>query len=135
MNRAVAAVLAGCLTAGVVAAYAAAPPNVVIFYTDDMGSGDVACYGAKDIKTPNIDALAASGIKFSDYYAPAPICSPSRAAMLTGRYPTRCGMSSRKNIASTLDAPGLPGREITIAELARTKGYATAAFGKWHLGS
>ncbi|HOQ87062.1 MAG TPA: sulfatase-like hydrolase/transferase [Phycisphaerae bacterium] len=113
----------------------AAPPNVIVFYTDDMGSGDLSCYGATDIATPNIDALAASGMRFTSYYAPAPLCSPSRAAMLTGRYPTRAGHPSTKNIASGLNQPGLPSREITIAELVRTRGYATAVFGKWHLGS
>ncbi len=118
-----------------VEACAATTPNVIIIYTDDMGSGDLACYGAKDVRTPHVDALAASGIRFTSYYAPAPICSPSRAGMLTGRYPARAGMSNRKNIASTLDSPGMPGREITIAELARQVGYATAIFGKWHLGS
>jgi arylsulfatase A-like enzyme len=100
-----------------------------------MGNGDVGCYGAKDIQTPQIDALAASGIRFTSYYAPAPICSPSRAAMLTGRYPSRAGMSTTRNIASGMEKPGLPDREITVAELAKQKGYATAVFGKWHQGS
>ena len=114
---------------------AANPPNVIILLADDMGNGDTGCYGAKDIKTPNIDSLAASGIRFSSYYAPAPICSPSRAGMITGRYPMRAGMSTSKNIGSAMGEPGLPTREITIAELAKTRGYATAIFGKWHLGS
>ncbi len=114
---------------------AATSPNVIIFLADDMGNGDVGCYGARDIKTPNIDALAASGIRFTSYYAPAPICSPSRAGLLTGRYPLRAGMSTTRNIGSAMNEPGLATREITIAELARTKGYATAVFGKWHLGS
>ena len=111
------------------------PPNVIMFYADDLGNGDVGCYGAADIKTPSIDALAASGVRFTNYYAPAPICAPSRAALLTGRYPLRCGMSSTKNVPSELDTPGMPGREITFAEIAKTRGYATAVFGKWHLGS
>jgi arylsulfatase A-like enzyme len=113
--------------------FAANPPNIIIFLADDMGNGDTSCYGAKDIKTPNIDSLAASGIRFTSYYAPAPICSPSRAGMITGRYPTRAGMSTSKNIGSAMGEPGVPTREITIAELAKTKGYATAVFGKWHL--
>jgi arylsulfatase A len=117
------------------AALAANPPNVIILLADDMGNGDTSCYGAKDIQTPNIDALAASGIRFTSYYAPAPICSPSRAGLMTGRYPLRAGMSTSKNIASAMGEPGLPTREITIAELAKTRGYATAVFGKWHLGS
>lgn len=125
----VACVLCGALR------LAALPPNVIILYTDDMGLGDVACYGARDIKTPHIDGLAASGMRFTSYYAPAPICSPSRAALLTGRYPGRAGMSSTRNIPSALDKPGMPAREITLADLAKKRGYATAVFGKWHLGS
>jgi arylsulfatase A len=125
-------ILCGLATSRV---FAANPPNVVIFLADDMGNGDTSCYGAKDIRTPNIDSLAASGIRFTSYYAPAPICSPSRAGMITGRYPLRAGMSTSKNIASAMGEPGLPTREITIGELAKTRGYATAVFGKWHLGS
>ncbi len=123
------AALAGAMTA------AARPPNVIVFYADDLGNGDVGCYGATDIKTPNIDALAAGGVRFTNYYAPAPICAPSRAGLLTGRYPIRCGMSAVKNVPSDADSPGMPGREITFAEIARARGYATAVFGKWHLGS
>src|SRR5262245_39221617 len=67
-------------------------PNIVIFLTDDQGIGDVGCYGAKDLKTPNIDALAASGVRFTNWYSAAPVCSPSRAAILTGRYPIRAGV-------------------------------------------
>ena len=115
--------------------FAANPPNILILLTDDMGNGDASCYGAKDLQTPNIDALAKSGIRFTSYYAPAPICSPSRAGLLTGRYPLRAGMSTSKNIASAMNEPGLNPREITIAELARSRGYATAVFGKWHQGS
>ncbi|HSW45914.1 MAG TPA: sulfatase-like hydrolase/transferase [Phycisphaerae bacterium] len=111
------------------------PPNVIVFYADDLGNGDVGCYGAKDVQTPGIDALAASGVRFTNYYAPAPICAPSRAALLTGRYPSRCGMSSTRNVPSDLGTAGMPGREATFAEIAKTKGYATAVFGKWHLGS
>jgi len=125
-------ILCGLATSLVLAAN---PPNVVILLADDMGNGDTGCYGARDIKTPNIDSLASSGIRFTSYYAPAPICSPSRAGLMTGRYPLRAGMSTSKNIASAMNEPGLPTREITIAELAKTKGYATAVFGKWHLGS
>jgi arylsulfatase A len=115
--------------------FAAKPPNVIVLLADDMGNGDTSCYGAKDLKTPNIDALATSGIRFTSYYAPAPICSPSRAGMITGRYPLRAGMSTSKNIASAMNEPGVPTREITLAELAKSRGYATAVFGKWHLGS
>jgi len=110
-------------------------PNIVILYTDDLGNGDVGCYGCTDIRTPNIDDLATTGARLTNYYSPAPICAPARAAMLTGRYPRRAGMSNTKNISSAPNSPGLNTQEITFAELARTKGYATAIFGKWHLGS
>lgn len=123
------------LTAVPAAGASGSGPNVVILLADDLGCGDVGCYGAGDIHTPHIDALAAAGIRLTSYYAPAPICAPSRAAMLTGRYPSRAGMSALRNVASGMNEPGMPGREVTIAELARQRGYATAAFGKWHLGS
>jgi len=110
-------------------------PNVVILYTDDLGNGDVGCYGCKDIRTPSIDALAASGVRFTNYYTPAPICAPARAAMLSGRYPRRAGMSNTQNIRSAPNSPGLNTEEVTFAELAKQRGYATAVFGKWHLGS
>lgn len=110
-------------------------PNIIIFLADDLGIGDVGCYDCKDIATPTIDALAGAGVRFTDYYCAAPICAPSRAAMLTGRYPTRIGLSTQKNIASGMDMSGLPTGEVTIAELAGQAGYATAALGKWHLGS
>jgi len=112
----------------------ARPPNVVIFYADDMGIGDIGCYGCTDIRTPSLDALAASGVRLTNYYSAAPICSPSRAALLTGRTPARAGLSLAKNISSKPGEPGMSAEEITIAELARTRGYATAAIGKWHLG-
>jgi arylsulfatase A-like enzyme len=121
--------LIGCSLS--VAAFARTP-NVVIFYADDMGIGDVGCYGCKDIRTPNIDALAADGVRFTNYYSAAPVCSPSRAAMLTGRYPARAGMPG--NAHSLPGHGGLPTTEITIAELAKSRGYATALIGKWHLG-
>ncbi|MHC4673697.1 MAG: sulfatase-like hydrolase/transferase, partial [Planctomycetota bacterium] len=110
-------------------------PNVIIFFTDDMGYGDVGCFGATDIKTPNIDDLARSGVRLTDFYSAAPICAPARAALLTGRYPTRAGMSTKKNIPSRMDVAGMSTEEITIAELAKARNYATAVFGKWHLGS
>ncbi len=107
-------------------------PNVVIFYADDMGIGDVGCYGCRDIRTPRIDALAAEGVRFSNYYSAAPICSPSRAALLTGRYPARAGVPT--NAGSLPGQPGMPAEQFTLAELAHTQGYATGIVGKWHLG-
>jgi arylsulfatase A-like enzyme len=113
----------------------ARPPNILILYTDDQGYGDVGCFGCRDIDTPNTDRLAASGVRLSNYYSAAPICAPSRAALLTGRYPSRIGMSTTQNISSDIGAPGISTHEVTIAELARARGYATAVFGKWHLGA
>lgn len=110
-------------------------PNVIVFLADDMGIGDVGCYGCRDIQTPNLDALAGSGVRLTNFYVASPICAPSRAALMTGRYPGRMGMSTEKNIESGMDKPGIPAAEITLAELVRPQGYATAALGKWHLGS
>lgn len=110
-------------------------PNVIVFLADDMGIGDVGCYGCRDIQTPNLDALARSGVRLTNFYVASPICAPSRAALMTGRYPARIGMSTEKNIESGMDKPGIPAAEITLAELVRPQGYATAALGKWHLGS
>ncbi|MBI4578541.1 MAG: sulfatase-like hydrolase/transferase [Planctomycetes bacterium] len=107
-------------------------PNMVILYADDMGHGDAGCYGCRDIRTPHIDALAAEAVRFTHYYSAAPICSPSRAALLTGRYPIRAGVPS--NVSSLPGDPGMPTTELTVAELARSRGYATALIGKWHLG-
>jgi arylsulfatase A len=115
-------------------AASARPPNVVIFYADDMGIGDAGCYGCRDIRTPSIDALAQSGVRFTNYYSAAPICSPSRTALLTGQYPCRAGASSTRNIGSEPGDPGLPGSEVTIAELVKPRGYASAILGKWHQG-
>jgi arylsulfatase A-like enzyme len=117
------------------AAPATRPPNIVLFYADDMGIGDAGCYGCRDIRTPNIDGMARAGIRFTSYYAAAPLCAPSRAALMTGRYPVRIGMSSQRNIASGMEVEGIPSSEVTVAELAKGRGYATAIFGKWHLGS
>ena len=112
------------------------PPNILVIYVDDMGYGDLGCYGSKT-KTPQIDQLAADGTRFTNYLSAANVCSPSRAALLTGRYPTRCGLPVCPNGKEPLwnKHVGLPPDEITIAELLQGQGYATAAFGKWHLGN
>lgn len=109
-----------------------AGPNVIIFYADDLGVGDVGCYGAQDIRTPHLDTLAGEGVRFTSYYSAAPICSPSRAALLTGRYPIRAGVPT--NVSSKPGHSGMPGEQVTLAELARSRGYATGLVGKWHLG-
>ena len=115
---------------------AAAPkrkPNVILFYSDDQGYADLGCFGSKDIKTPHLDALAKAGAKLTDYYSAAPVCSPSRAALLTGLTPQRAGVPG--NVRAGKDVVGLPGDRTTIAEVCKTQGYKTAVFGKWHLGT
>lgn len=104
-------------------------PNVIFILTDDQGSLDMNCYGAKDLVTPNMDALAARGVRFTQFYSGAPVCSPSRASILTGRNPHRAGMPTNAG-----SSRGLPPEQITIAEVLKPLGYATAHIGKWHLG-
>jgi len=107
-------------------------PNVIIILTDDQGSIDVNCYGAKDLYTPNMDALAQSGVLFNQFYAAAPVCSPSRAALLTGLNPHKAELPG--NASSQEGHKGMPGEKITIAEIMKTNGYKTAHIGKWHIG-
>ncbi len=106
-------------------------PNVVIIYVDDMGYGDLGCYGAKDWKTPRLDALAKEGIRFTDFYVAQPVCSASRAALLTGCYPNRVGIGGALGPGAKI---GINAEETTLAEVFKSKGYCTAAVGKWHLG-
>ena len=109
----------------------AAPPNIVYILTDDLGYGDLGCYGANDIKTPNIDRLAMEGTSYTNFYVAAPVCTASRAALLTGCYPNRIGMAGALNHTSTV---GINSSETLLSELAKSQGYATALYGKWHLG-
>ncbi len=106
-------------------------PNVVIIFMDDMGYGDPVCYGGGPYQTPNIDALAASGMRFTNFYVAQAVCTASRSALLTGCYPTRIGMHGAINDRTTF---ALNPAEQTIAELVRDKGYKTGMVGKWHLG-
>ena len=114
---------------------AADRPNVVIIYADDLGYGDLGCYGHPTIRTPNLDRMAAEGLKFTSFYSAAPVCTPSRAALLTGRLPVRSGMTSdTRRVLFPESAGGLPASEVTLAETLKEKGYATGCVGKWHLG-
>jgi arylsulfatase A len=106
-------------------------PNVVLIFADDLGYGDLACYGHPTIRTPNLDRLAAEGMRFTQFYVAAPLCTPSRASLLTGRYPMRTGLNTVLFPHST---GGLPDSELTIAAMLQQRGYATGIVGKWHLG-
>jgi arylsulfatase A-like enzyme len=128
-----------CISSGA----APSKPNVIIILTDDQGSVDAGCYGARDLVTPGVDSLAAHGVRFTQFYSAAPVCSPSRAGLLTGRYPWLAGMPNNgpappgesDDQSEALTGEGLPASEITIADTFRAAGYATAHIGKWHLGS
>lgn len=108
------------------------PPNVVIILCDDLGYGDIAPFGNTLIKTPRLDQMAAEGLRLTAFYAPANVCTPSRAGLLTGRYAVRMGLADRT--LGVQDERGLPAEEITLAEALKSEGYATACIGKWHLG-
>lgn len=107
-------------------------PNFIVIFTDDQGYADLGCFGGTHVQTPKIDKMASEGAKLTSFYVAAPLCTPSRAALMTGSYPKRIGMAERVLLAS--DAKGLNPNEITIAELLKSVGYKTAMFGKWHLG-
>src|SRR5262249_15797984 len=112
------------------------PPNFVVILCDDLGYGDVGAFGNPTIRTPNLDRMAAEGQRWTSFYVADSVCTPSRAALLTGRLPIRTGMfSDTRRVLFPDSAGGLPPSEITIAESLKTRGYATTAIGKWHLGS
>lgn len=106
-------------------------PNVLILYADDLGWGELGCQGSKDIPTPHIDSLAKNGIRCTQGYVAATYCSPSRAGLMTGRYPTRFG----HEFNSVANKVGLAAKEVTIADRLKGNGYATVCIGKWHLGN
>jgi arylsulfatase A-like enzyme len=111
------------------------PPNIVIIFCDDLGYGDLGSYGHPSIRTPNLDRMAAEGLRFTDFYTADSVCSPSRSALLTGRLPVRTGMyGDRRRVLFPDSIGGLPASEITIAKALKGRGYATAIIGKWHLG-
>ncbi len=114
---------------------AAQPPNIVLILADDLGYGDVGCYGSRINRTPNIDALAKGGLRFTDFHTSGPMCSPTRAATMTGLYQQRFGPKFDSALSGTGDRDtGLPLAAVTIAEVLKERGYATGCFGKWHLG-
>lgn len=132
--RAVIGAAAGvCASRNSFAASKPRKPNFVLIMADDLGYGDIGCYGNTTIRTPNLDALAAKGLRFTDFHSNGPVCSPTRAALLTGRYQQRSGIDgviTAKDHRQT----GMPLDEITFAEVLAQQGYETAIFGKWHLG-
>ena len=122
---------ASLLAGAVYAAPAFQKPNIILIYCDDLGYGDLGVYGSK-IPTPHIDRLAHEGVRFTQFYSANPVCSPSRAALLTGRYPTRTGVP---RVLFPQDKLGLDLREVTLANMLKDAGYRTCCIGKWHLGS
>ncbi len=120
------------ISLGVFASESKKKPNVIFIFVDDQGYYDLGCYGASEVKTPRIDALAEKGLRFTDYYAAAPICSPSRTGLMTGCYPRRTGNAIWVHRPDSKH--GIPPSLTTMAELFQNEGYATACIGKWHLG-
>lgn len=133
------AALSLCLASGTAGHAADRPkaerPNIIILLADDLGYGDLGVQGDRQVATPNIDALAAKGVRLTDFYANHPVCSPSRAALLTGRYQHRMGFEFNSGAPrNTSPIFGLPPSELTIAQRLKAVGYATGMFGKWHVG-
>jgi arylsulfatase A len=110
------------------------PPNIVVIFADDLGYGDLGCFGHPTIRTPHLDRMAREGMKLTQFYSAAEVCTPSRGALLTGRLPPRNGLCGARRVFFPDSKGGILADEVTIPELLKTKGYATACVGKWHLG-
>lgn len=132
----ISAILLVVASFGIAARAADRPPNFVVIMTDDQGYGDLGCFGGKHVSTPRIDKMATEGAKLTSFYVAAPVCTPSRAALMTGCYPRRVDMAVGSNFGVLLagDRKGLNPNEVTIAEVLKPAGYKTGMFGKWHLG-
>ncbi|MBT3568817.1 MAG: sulfatase-like hydrolase/transferase, partial [Opitutae bacterium] len=115
---------------------AMAKPNLIVIFIDDMGYGDIGPFGSTKNETPHLDRMAKEGMKLTSFYVASPVCSPSRAALMTGSYPKRVGLAKGSGhvVLFPGDVHGLNPKEITIAEVLKNEGYATGCYGKWHLG-
>ena len=126
------AAAAAAMPAAVLGAAGPRPPNFVFLFADDLGYADLGCYGSEKIATPNLDRMAAEGIRFNDFYTGEPVCTPTRAALMTGCYPKRVGL--HRHVLFPTSKTGLNPSEITVARVLKDQGYATMCIGKWHLG-
>lgn len=130
-------ILSGLLWGSAQTLMAKQPPNIIIILADDLGYGDISCFNPKGYyKTPNLDRMAAEGVRLMQFNCPAPFCAPTRASLMTGRYPFRCGMTSNPapDGGPIADKIALPKSELTLADMLKTKGYVSICIGKWHLG-
>ncbi len=135
IRRLAISVLAAVATGTAADAEPGALPNIIVILADDLGWGDLGVQGGRDVRTPNIDQLAAGGVRLTNYYANHPVCAPSRAALLTGRYQQRFGFENNPGAAQRESEDfGLPKESKTLPERLKAQGYATAMFGKWHIG-
>ena len=116
---------------GLCAAPPTAQPNILLMYVDNVGYGDLGCYGARSIRTPRIDELASNGLRLTNFLVSQPVCTASRAALMTGCYSNRVGLFGALNHTSTI---GISAKEPLLPQLFKQRGYATACYGKWHLG-